>query len=99
MVINKFYFSNGESAESLKEFMNKVADIDDDCFLHHVNDRQNDFANWIEFCVKDKVLANRVRKIKEKEEIVLAIKKRLNTPARAKKGIIEQIKRAILQDG
>ena len=96
MVKDKFYFSNGDSAGSLDELLAKLRTIDDECFFHHVNEEKNDFADWTQFCVKDKVLSKRIRKLKDREGIVNAIDKRVNTPTKIKKGIIDQIKGAIL---
>ncbi len=96
MVIDKFYFSNGESAESLEEFLEKLRVIDNECFLYHVNDERNDFTSWIRECVGDNILSNRVDKLKDKNKIINTIDKRVNTPAKIKKNIIDKIKEAIL---
>ena len=42
---DRFYFSNGDSAGSLEEFLFKAREMDDECFSHHVNKDKNDFAN------------------------------------------------------
>lgn len=94
--MDRFYFSNGESAGGLDELLKKLKVIDDECFFHHVNEEKNDFENWIRECVKDKALAHRISKMKEKDKIIASIKKRVHTPARKKKHIIHQIKEAIL---
>lgn len=96
MVMDRFYFSNGDSAGSLEELLRKLKVLDDECFYHHVTEYQNDFANWIRECVGDKTLGKRVGKLNEKQEIIDVIDKKVNSPARVKKGIIDQIKEAIL---
>ena len=96
MVIDRFYFSNGDSAGSLDELLGKLKVIGDECFSYHVNEDKNDFANWIEFCVGDKALGKKIRNLKDKGKIVIAIDKKVNTPARVKGNIISQIKGAIL---
>lgn len=96
MVIDKFYLSNGDSAGSLRELLDKLKEIDDDCFFHHVNEERNDFANWIGDAVGDKVLGRRVGKLRDRKKIIAAIDKKINTPAKIKKNIIDQIKEAIL---
>ncbi|MCD4771056.1 DUF5752 family protein [archaeon] len=96
MVIDRFYLSNGDSAGDLRELLSRLRVVDEECFSHHVNKKKNDFANWIKKCVKDKVLAKKIEKLKSKEKIILAIDKRINTPARVKKRIIRKIKEAIL---
>ena len=98
MVIDRFYFSNGESAGNLDEFLDRLKVIDEECFLHHTGEGRNDFANWISECVGDKVLGRRVDKLKDRGEIIIAIDKKVNTPSKIKKSIIEQIKGAILNE-
>lgn len=98
MVMDRFYFSNGDSAGSLEEFLEKLKILDDEVFYSHVNDEKNDFAPWIEFCVKDKVLAKRVSKLKDRVKIFKTIERRLKSSAKAQKNIIEQIKGAILDE-
>ncbi len=99
MVIDRFYLSNGDSAGSLDELLEKLKVVDDECFFHHVNEEKNDFAAWIGGAIGDKVLAEKVGKLKDKGEIVAVIGKKVDTPAKIKKGIIDQIKHAILNDG
>jgi hypothetical protein len=94
--MDKFYFSNGESAGSLEEFLEILKSISEDDFFHHVNEERNDFVGWIENCVKDKSLARKIEKLKDKDKIILVIEKKINSPAKIKKGIIYQIKEAIL---
>ena len=77
MVMDRFYFSNGESAGSLEEFLRVLKKIDDECFFSHVNEQKNDFANWIRVCVKDKALSNKVRKMNDQDKIIEAIHKKL----------------------
>ncbi len=96
MVINRFWFSNGDSAGSLEELMGKLKVIDDECFAHHVNEEKNDIAAWIESLPKGKVLAKNVGKLKDRVEIIYAIDKKINTPAKIKNRIIAQIKGEIL---
>ena len=99
MVIDRFYFSNGESAGSLGELLEKMKEVDEGCFLHHVNEERNDFGNWIEFCVGQKALGKQVGKLKDRGKIIEVISKKVNTPGKIKESIIAQIKHAILHDG
>jgi hypothetical protein len=98
MVIDRFYFSSGDSAGSLDELLEKLKSMDEDCFEHHVNEDKNDFAAWISECVGDKALAKRISTLKERREIIKVIAKKVNTPAKVKKGIIAQIKEAIVNE-
>ena len=96
MVIDRFYLSNGDSAGDLRELLSRLRVVDEECFSHHVNKKKNDFAIWIKKSVKDKILGKKIEKLKNKEKIILAIDKRINTPAKIKSNIIAQIKEAIL---
>ena len=98
MVIDRFYFSNGDSAGSLGEFLEKLKVMDDECFYHHVNEEKNDFATWIVGAVGDKVLGKRVEKLRDRGKIITAIRERITTPAMIKKNIIDKIKEAILNE-
>lgn len=99
MVMDRFNFSNGESVGSLEEFVVVLRNLDEDTFFHHTGEGRNDFANWIRDCVKKKALANKISKLTGKEDIVEEIEKSLDTPAKKKMGIIDQIKSAILDNG
>ena len=96
MVIDRFHLSNGDSAGSLEELFHMLRGIDDECFSHHVNKKKNDFAIWIKKSIKDKVLSKKIEKLKNKEKIILAIDKRINTPAKIKGRIIAEIKEAVM---
>ena len=98
MVIDRFYLCNGESAGSLDELLEKLKVIDEECFLHHVNEEKNDFANWIKDAVGDKVLSRRIGKLKDRRKMIVAIDKKVNSPAKIKGRIINQIKGAILDE-
>ena len=96
MVMDRFYFCNGDSVGNLDELLGKLKVIDDDCFEHHVNEERNDFASWIEASLGMGVLGRRIEKLKDKKKIISAIDKVANSPARMKSRIIEQIKGEIL---
>ncbi len=98
MVIDRFYLCNGESAGSLDELLEKLKVIDEECFLHHVNEEKNDFVNWIRDAVGDKVLSRRIGKLKDRRKMIVAIDKKVNSPAKIKGRIINQIKGAILDE-
>jgi|APSaa5957512622_1039677.scaffolds.fasta_scaffold00262_37 hypothetical protein len=96
MVIDRFYFSDGESAGDLKELFDKLKVIDDECFGDHVNEGKNDFANWISGALNDKILANKVGPVKDKEKIISIIGKKVNNATSIKNRIIAKIKEEIL---
>lgn len=91
--INCFYVCNGAQLCSLVDLLGELKTIDDGAFHHHVNEERNDFSNWIRDEIKDKTLANQVGKAKDKEKIIKAIEKRLDSPTYKKKEAISKIKR------
>ncbi len=97
--MDRFYFSNGDSAGNLKELLDKLKIIDNECFEYHVNKDKNDFANWTENTLGMGVLGKRIGKMKDKKKIISTIDKTINSPARVRSRIIEQIKGEILNGG
>ena len=67
---NNFILNNGFVIKSIPELANVLDELDDNVFYHHVNNERNDFANWIQNCIGDSVLVNRIRKISTKDELV-----------------------------
>ena len=45
-----FYSVDNQQFRTLREFANAVLVMDDRVFSYHVNERKNDFVNWIEAC-------------------------------------------------
>ena len=91
--INCFYVCNGAQLYSLVDLLGELKTIDDGAFHHHVNEERNDFSNWIKDELKDKTLSNQVGKTTDKEKIIKAIEKRLNSSVNKKKETISKIKR------
>lgn len=72
-----FRFRRGHEVLNLEELHSELKIMSDDDFKHHVNSEQNDFANWIENCIKDKHLASALRETKEKQATIETVKSRL----------------------
>ncbi len=83
-----FWFKDGRSAKNLVELAGALEKISDDIFFHHVNSEKNDFCNWIEFSVKDSVLAKRLKPVKDKDKTIKIIEKRISELQKFKKGIL-----------
>ena len=58
-----FHFKDGRKAHNLKDLRDAVEGMADDVFLHHVDDTNNDFANWVEFVYKNPTLADDLREV------------------------------------
>lgn len=65
-----FHFKNGKKAHNLKDLRDAIKNMGDDMFMHHVNDTNNDFANWIEFVYKKADLADDLRKVTKQSRMV-----------------------------
>jgi len=72
---NVFYLSNGEVISSLKELPKVLKDIDDATYYNHVTDSKNDFSAWISDVFGDSKLAMSIGDIKDKNDMIKAIKK------------------------
>ena len=66
----KFYLKNDESISSITQLKEKLPSMSLDVFNHHVNEYRNDFAEWIDHVFNYKALANKIRTVKSKEELI-----------------------------
>lgn len=71
-----FVTKNNFKAKNIFELRKAVQEMNDDEFSHHLNNEKNDFANWIEHCLDDKILAEDVQKAKTKDEVIKCIDNR-----------------------
>ncbi|MCF7910303.1 DUF5752 family protein [Candidatus Pacearchaeota archaeon] len=90
-----FYVCDGTILKNLEDLFHLLKRIDNPSLEHHFNSEKNDFSNWTRDVLKEKALANKLDKAKTREEMILAIEKKLNTPSRVRKSVISQIKDAI----
>lgn len=65
-----FHFKDGKKAHNLKDLRDAIKSMGDDMFMHHVDDTNNDFANWIEFVYKNADLADDLRKVAKQARMV-----------------------------
>ena len=89
-----FYIMNGEVLKDLHELLDSLKKIDDASFLHHVNDAKNDFAEWISQCIKETGLADEIRKLKSKDEIISKIEMHLGQQKKKVFSIAKHVKEA-----
>lgn len=66
---DSFMLDQGGSLYSLNDLLNSLNSMDSSVFKHHVNDERNDFFNWIVHCFNEKVLADKVKFCKTKEDL------------------------------
>jgi hypothetical protein len=61
-----FYLRNGLVASNTLDLANLLIVISDDEFYTYVNQSKNDFANWVEYSLQNKGLADGMRNIKSR---------------------------------
>jgi len=72
-----FWFCNGFIAHDLHELSDSLKKIDQSSFKHHVNDRKNDIAKWVEDILNDKRLAKRLYRVKTLKTTISKVNQRL----------------------
>lgn len=72
-----FHLWGGETIHTVPELKEALERMDDKTFQYHVNERKNDFSNWIEHCFGDKLLAETLRKYPRKEFMIALLTVRL----------------------
>ena len=73
----EFVFQNGERAKNLVELVRVIENLSDHGFNHFVNHSKNDFANWSEHVLKDKILSEKLRSTHSKDVTIQMIKDRI----------------------
>jgi len=68
-----FFTKNGHKIRSLQELMDALEYVDDETFSHHMNEHQNDFANWIEGAVGNADLAEAFRQDHTREHAIATL--------------------------
>ncbi len=72
-----FWISGGKSIKNIIELARELKQMTSGTFTHHVNDEKNDFANWVEYCVKDSQLATLLRTTKNRERMAAIVERRI----------------------
>lgn len=72
-----FYFKNGSKARNIYELSQGINALDDDLFRYHCNLDYDDFANWIGGVLGDIVLSQRLRYVKDKNQYLKIINKKI----------------------
>jgi len=74
-----FWMCNGNIERNLYELLSAIKTSDDWIFKYHVNsdNNKNDFANWIRDVLGDKILADRLKNVLDKNRYVKIIERRI----------------------
>jgi hypothetical protein len=70
-----FYLNNGKKLKNIAELMESLKDMGQDLFSFHVNEQNNDFANWIRDVFGAQELARRIRLARYPSTMLKSIKK------------------------
>jgi hypothetical protein len=65
-----FYMHDGRVLKSLFDLVDALKNIDDNTFYHHVNTQRNDFSNWINGVFEHHILAEHIKNIRNKHELL-----------------------------
>src|SRR3989338_9425681 len=68
-----FLLRNGRLIRGISELADILKTIDNETFVHHVNESRNDFSTWIRDVFNEPLLADRISGLKSREEILREI--------------------------
>jgi hypothetical protein len=71
----QFRFINGVQINSLFELKQALLTLPEEVITHHVNDNNNDLANWVEFVCNHKQLAEAMRQYQHRWGMIVALER------------------------
>lgn len=74
---NVLRIKNGSIVRSLYDLANELTLMDEEVFRYHVNDKRNDFYEWVYHMVRDVHLAKVFSEIKDRRFMLAAVEKRV----------------------
>ena len=80
-----FHSSCGSKFNNLLDLAKAIRHMKEEHFVHHVNDKKNDFAKWIKDCMGEKTLANDLAKYKTKSSNELLILRHITNELKSSK--------------
>ncbi|MFA5831263.1 MAG: hypothetical protein WC878_05535 [Candidatus Paceibacterota bacterium] len=72
-----FWVDNGPALQSLLELRDALATMNEDQFIHHVNDEKNDFSSWVLYILQDEKCAKDLLKAKNMKAALKVVEKHL----------------------
>jgi len=73
----EFFCKDGRVVRNLKELSQLIKELPLEIFFYHVNEEKNDFANWVKHAIGDLVLANRIKRTKDRLNMSRMVDKRI----------------------
>ncbi len=80
-----FWLHGGKTIKNILELARELKQMNKETFAHYVNDGKNDFANWIQYCIKDEQLATLLKTTKNKERMAAIVERRIQELTTPKK--------------
>jgi len=74
---NSFLFSNGVNVRNIYELLSAIKYSEESTFRHHFNAHKNDFETWVANSVGDNYLAEKLKKIRTREQAIKKIHERI----------------------
>ncbi|KUK85886.1 MAG: hypothetical protein XE03_1845 [candidate division TA06 bacterium 34_109] len=74
-----FYLHNGIPLKCLAELIDQLVNMDEELFRYHVNENNNDFANWVRDVFGAKELARRISMSRSAQGMLKSITKYLES--------------------
>lgn len=72
-----FWVHNGPILKDMVELEKALGDMTEKMFAHHVAGKRNDFADWVEYVLKDVETATAIRKTKKPNTAHTVVKRQL----------------------
>ncbi len=89
---NEFVLLGGKRIKNIAELGRELKQISSEVFAHHVTREKNDFASWIDACVKDTKLGTLVRMTKEQQRMAAIVERHIQEQTRPPIKIVKPIK-------
>jgi hypothetical protein len=89
---NEFVLLGGKRIKNIAELGRELKQMNNEVFAHHVTREKNDFANWINACVKDTKLGTLVRMTKEQQRMAAIVERHIQEKTRPPIKIVKPIK-------
>ena len=65
----EFFFRDGIAVKNIPEMLDHIKKIPPIDFAYHCNDHNNDFYNWVKFCI-DPNVAEDIKSVKTQRQMV-----------------------------
>ena len=72
-----FWLHGGKTIKNILELAKELKQMNSETFAHYVTNEKNDFANWIQHCIKDEQLAALLKTTKNKERMAAIVERRI----------------------